>query len=209
MKLKNLITPFAASLCLFVATNVHALDTNTFAFKASVIAQTSVNDDGTNTTFVSGKASVANADIINALSTDTTNNFSKSAKLVMIDGDFAVLDGGTAVDVSSIMSLSFGTNDIESGKTSDSTFVALPTIKDSELVTLNFDDLSIANGSHIKFSMTGLASSSTSDSKPKNGVVTETFSAKIAGMTGEGTRNGVPFVATGSASASGKLTFVP
>jgi hypothetical protein len=202
MKLKQLITPFAAALYVFAAGNLYASSTNIFTFKATVFPQGAQQTVSNITTSAAAKSiSVATADIISALGTDTTNTFSKSAKLELIGHGFAVVDGANIVDVSSFIALSFGTNDIESGKFDNNTEIALPTLKDSEIVTLTFSDAT------TKFYLTGLAVATTTDSTPKNGVYTETFKATVSSMTGEGVRNGIPFVATGTLSGSGKSVF--
>jgi hypothetical protein len=225
MRRSKLIVSLAAAVCAFAVCNAHAQTTNIVTFSATETSQGTISTtQGTNTSFALAKASgVSTADVIEELGLATTNNFSKAAKLVIISGNdaptFAVIDGANFVDVSAIMNLSFPSeNNVQSGienggpKGSGGTGLAFKTLKQLQILELDFNDIDIGQGHDIQFSLRGLATATTTDTVPSSaGVYTETFSAKITSMTGDGTKDGVPFVATGSLSASGKgvLTLPP
>ncbi len=102
------------------------------------------------------------------------------------------------------MTLTPGTNFVQSGVQNGDTDLAFRTLKQMIPVEVDFNDIGL-HASDLQFSLRGLASGTTTDTVPStNGVYTETFSAKITDMTGGGTKGGTNFVATGSVSASGK-----
>lgn len=171
---------------------------------------------GTNTSFALERpTALTTAEIISELGTVTGHtNLTKSAKLVIIDSEsasFAIVDGTTFVAIDpSIMSLSLpSTNSVQSGVQNGGpdgmggTGLAFRTLKQLVIIEVDFNDIGLG-GKDLQFSMRGLATGTTSDTVPTAaGDYTETFSAKISDMTGDGTEGGTPF-ATGSLSASGK-----
>jgi hypothetical protein len=143
----------------------------------------------------------------------TGTNFPAGAKLVVITGnnaDFQVLTKTNTliVDVSNIISATNGANDIYSGKYNNSAPAPASTT-DLQVLTFQYDDTAITGSVGVKFYMTGLMTSTTTDiavkSKSKS-VTTETQSSKLSSGVGEGTYQGHQFVLTGSFSASGKAT---
>jgi hypothetical protein len=210
MRIRQLLIGFIAAVCAFAAGTAHASTTNVVTFAATTFSQGATNSsNGTNTSFAAPTTKSHNtAEIIHELGNATTNSFSAAAKLAMIDGKFTVLDGANAVDVSDIMSFQTpGDNKIQSGIKNDQTGLAFPSLKMLRVVELDFDDTSYPNGSHLDFFLIGLANATTTDTTPSaSGVYTETFKGKITSMTGEGSSDSVPFVATGSVTVSGKST---
>ncbi|HLX70765.1 MAG TPA: hypothetical protein VKV04_14145 [Verrucomicrobiae bacterium] len=205
MKSPRLLISVAVAVCAF-AINVQAQTTNTVTFKATLTIQgPETTVQGTNNSFAVEKPTgLSTAELIGELGTATSHQFSKAAKLVLVDGEFAVIDGITNVDVSGIMTLTPGTNFVQSGVQNGDTDLAFRTLKQMIPVEVDFNDIGL-HASDLQFSLRGLASGTTTDTVPStNGVYTETFSAKITDMTGGGTKGGTNFVATGSVSASGK-----
>jgi len=215
MKIRQLIIgSFATGLCAFAVGTAQASTTNIVTFAATTFSEGTTNSsNGTNTAFAATITKSHNtAEIIHELGNATTNSFSSAAKLVLITGNdrpqFAVIDGANVVDVSGIVSIQTpGDNRIQSGIKNGQTELAFPTLKELQIIELDFDDTSYPNGSHLNFFLIGLANVTTTDTTPSaTGVYTETFKGKITSMTGEGSSGGNPFVATGSVTVSGKST---
>jgi hypothetical protein len=204
----QIFAPLAVGLCAFAACNAHADSTNFVTFTATTFSQGSTNAiNGTNTSFAAGTTKSHNtAEIVQELGSATGHSFTSAAKLALINGTFIVMDGATVVDVSDIISLRMpGENRIRSGTKNGQTGLAFPTVKDLQIVELDFDDTSFQNGSHLNFFLIGLANTTTTDTTPgANGIYTETFKGKVTSMTGEGSNDSGPFVATGSLTVTGK-----
>jgi hypothetical protein len=80
------------------------------------------------------------------------------------------------------------------------------------LVTLNFDDTSITNGSNLRFSIQGLDQIKTRDTKPGGGGnYNENTTHQISNAVGEGQSGDTPFIITGTIHGNGKarLTLPP
>lgn len=204
----KLIASLAATACAFAVCNAHATVasfTNSLTISVTTTEQGASTVATNKTTYAAPKTStLTTASLISELGLATSNSFTSAAKLVMIGGSAAVIDGSKVVDVSSFLQIGNpGNNRILSG-TESTSGLAFPTLKTTQLISVSFDDTSVrSNG--LSFDLTGLATSTMTDTVPStNGVYNETFSAKVLDMTGEGTNKTVPFVATGTASASGK-----
>jgi hypothetical protein len=209
MKLQKVLVPIVAVVCILAARTASAGITNIVTFKATTFEESTVTSDGTSTTFGAVKTSSHDtAQLIGQLGSDTSNNFSSAAKLALIDNTFVVIDGTNIVDVSAIVSISFGNNSIKSGKKNDSTGLASPSLKELQVVTLTFDDTNPSIGGDLQFSLQGIANATEADTTPSGGVYTESLKAKVTSMTGEGSSGGKPFVATGSLSVSGRGSLV-
>jgi hypothetical protein len=221
MKPPKLIISLAIAICAFSALSAYAqtATTNTVNLTVTMTTQASIDTvQGTNTSYTLNKPfGLKTADIISELGLATAHNFSTTAKLVIINSTvgnptFAVIDGGNFVDVSGIMSLNpAGSNPVQSGiqnggpQGSGGTGLAFPTLKQMLLVELDFNDVGMGQSSDFNFSLRGIASGTTTDTKPSaSGIYTETMSVKISNMSGDGSQGGIPFVATGIMTASGK-----
>jgi hypothetical protein len=143
------------------------------------------------------------------------NYFPAGAKLAFTqDGTFLVVSRNNELlaDVSDLMHFSTGTNDIVSGRVDNSTGLASPNRKNLVLVTLNFDDTSITNGSNLRFSIQGLDQIKTRDTKPGGGGnYNENTTHQISNAVGEGQSGDTPFIITGTIHGNGKarLTLPP
>jgi hypothetical protein len=136
-----------------------------------------------------------------------STTFPSGAKLVEVDGSFQVLDknNNLLVDVSNIITLSTGNNYISAGKVDDSSGLASPSTTVTQILFLTFDDTHI--GGDIQFTIGGLATITTNDTKPNGyGLYTEKTSYKASAVAGEGTAKGASIVISGTVSASGKGT---
>jgi hypothetical protein len=138
-----------------------------------------------------------------------SSNFPAGAKLVVIDGDFQVL--GTSnkflVDVSDILSVETGANNIVSGKINDSTGLYDNFGTSLCIVRFNYDDSRISGGVGLQFYLAGLMTSIVTDTTTNaSGVYTETDCDSSDFAAGEGNYQGTPFVITGSLTLAGRGT---
>ena len=226
----KLIVCLAAAVCAFAAFNARAF--NSFTPFTNFVTLTITAEGQTN----SPSTNTANSTITYAKPTKGTlntalilgelngvvgfplngTNFSKAAKLVYIEGGngnnptgFAVLDGRNLTSVSNVMSLTtdISTNRIKSGMQNSTNGLASKTLSEISIVELDYDDTVV--GGSITFNFRGIATTTTTDTVPSNGVYNETFSAKLTGM-GSGVSIG-SFIITGTASfsGSGQLTIPP
>ncbi len=214
MNLKKLIIPIATIVCALAVSSARAAVTNNFVFSATTFSQSPTNSsNGTNTSF--GKIATSShntAQLIQELGKAVGTTFSSSAQLVLIIGNggpsgFRVIDGGTATDVSDFMNIDTGNNDITAGIENGNTGLAFPTTTEDQIVTLQFDDTGARGGAGLQFSLQGLGTITSTDGVPNSGgTYTQSFKASIIDMTGEGSGDSVPFVASGKVSLSGKGT---
>jgi hypothetical protein len=222
MKLKtHLIVSIAAALCM-CAGNVRADVLQIVTISVTTFTQSSTNDNGTNTTFAPPKSKSHNtAEILKALAQDEyaagnylNTNFPAGAKLAAGNDSFLVVNGtNILVDVSDILKFQdIGDNvEIVSGKQSDLTGLANPTVKRLHLGQITFDDTGINGGTNLKFFIAGLVSDSETDTVPDvNGVYTVTKTGKITNGIGQGTdSDGTPFVLTGTVTVRGRTGPAP
>lgn len=211
----KLIVSLATAVCAFAACGARA-QTNPVTFTATMTLQgpSTPTDGGTNTSYAAAKPTpYSTANLIAELGLATGNSFSKTAKLELIGTDsapeFAVSDGADFVAISTnIISLSqIDGTFVISGTQDNNTGLAVPTSKGLAILELDFNDIG-TGGNNLAFSMRGLLSATTKDTVPSgtNLDYTETSSAKISSMTGDGTLGGTNFVVTGSMSTSGKAS---
>ena len=228
MKLTSKIIAGTAALAFLTiaAGSLQAQITNVITFTATVKAQKESTDNGTNTITPAPKAvSVTTKTLLGFLAVDEfaegkfgSTNFPAGAKLVIItgngDGEFQVLTSSNTflVDVSDILFAFEGNNNISSGKQNDYTGLANPTETKLHVLTFGYDDSRVLplNGSTVdlQFHMTGLMTSTKTDTVPNNNTVyMETKSNILTSGVGEGDFQGNPFVITGglTATGSGKL----
>jgi hypothetical protein len=219
MKIQKLIAMLTA-LCVFTGVRAHAHDiVQTITISVMAIPQNSGTSTATTTNITPAKASAhTTAEFLSRLAQDefaeghwASNSFPAGAQLAVVPGqsdsaNFAVILGtNILVDVSDI--ISFGGDDIEivSGAQNLLTGLASPSTKRLHLGEISFDDSAAGNpNGSLKFSLRGIFTETTVDTVPKNGVYTETRSAKMTSGTGDGTSSGGPFVCTGTISATGK-----
>lgn len=227
MKLKILITSIAVAVCAFAMSSAHAqTTTNIVAFSATSIGQgTNGPSHGTNTFFAPGKTSKATTTLLleeigRVIHAESNVTLTVNAKLVLLAGHggaFAVIDGANFYPIDNIMGVTKpSVNDtnylgvkVKSGIQNGTTGLAFPSMKETQLLEVLYNDTSvITDGTGLVFTLQGVASSSTVDSVPTaGGVYTETFSAKISNMTGDGMNGTNQFVVTSATlSATGKST---
>lgn len=211
MKPTKLIGSLAAAVCVFAACSARA-QTNPFTFSVTMTFQgPSSTVQGTNTSYAAERPTpFSSANLIAELGLVTTNDFSRKAKLELIGTDsapeFAVSDGTNFVIIpTSIIGLNqIDSKFIISGVQNGGTGLSFPTTKGFAILELDFNDVGLG-GTDLAFSMRGLFSGTSTDTVPSaTGDYTETASAKISDMTGDGSQGGTNFVAIGSMSASGK-----
>jgi hypothetical protein len=206
-----------------VTNTLQAQTTNIITIAISASAQGNTSDvNGVTTAAAPSKHSLTTANILSLLAVAENaegnypagSSFPTGAKLVVIDNDFQVLDAHNnfLVDVSDVISGQDGQigNDVYSGKQNDITGLAATSETDLHILTIYYDDTSISGSTGVKFYMTGLMTSTTTDTAPNGttGVYMETQSHKLASGTGEGIYQGYPFVLTGTLTATGKGTLV-
>lgn len=214
IKPTKLILSLATAVCAF-ATCATRAQTNPVTFSVTMTLQgPSTTVQGTNTSYAAAKATpFSSAALIAELGLVTHNSFSKTAKLEIVTTgngpEFGVGDGADLVLISTnIMSLNpVDSTSVISGVLNGGTGLSFPTTKALTILELDYNDIGLG-GKDIAFSMRGLFSGTSTDTvpSPTTGDYTETSSAKISSMTGDGTEGGTNFVATGSLSASGKAS---
>ena len=177
-------------------------------------------DNGTVRTYDQPLTSRMNTkDLLNQLALDkyAESNYAKTffppgSKLAInnTNGAFVVVNGNNEllVDVSDIMSFSSGTNDILSGRVSNTTGLARPKTTELIYASLNFDDTFILPGviipgpgsyGNLKFFVSGLDTVKTTDSTPGSaGNYRESTSDSFKNGAGEGQSGGAQCVVTGS-----------
>ena len=214
-------------MCVLALSNVRATAvvvssgvTNLVTFSAVSISQGAPTTNGSVVTYTTHTGHASNASLLSELSGPVLGaTLSPSAKLVLITGNgatFAVIDGANFYDLSSltntnggsIMTLETGDLKITSGTQSDATIEENKT--QTQLISVSFDDTGLG-GHNLTFNLTGLAVYSESRTTPVALKYTDTVKGKISSMTGTGSFDGSPFVATATISFSGKaaLTEVP
>ncbi len=217
MKLKSLLTALAAAAACSLGT-LRAEVPQAVTFMMTTYTQRTNADNGTVTS--TGNAWVKSYNtqaLLNLLAQDKQAQgqwgatvFPAGSKLMASEG-WLVVDRANNVlaDVSDILSVSEGSNEIVSGKQNNATQLASPSLKSMRVVTLTFDDTGIVGGNGLSFYLHGLATKTVADTTPTSaGVYTESQGIKITGAAGEGSwSDGTPFVCSGNVSTSGKQTF--
>jgi hypothetical protein len=151
--------------------------------------------------------------------------FPSGAKLVAVNGsgngpDFQVLASNSSllVDVSDLLTgtnsgvySNGGNNSVYSGKYSYQHNVAVGSETDLQIFSLNYNDVAVFGDSEgLEFSLSGLATSTETESAPNSKTLayTATQSIKLSNGAGDGFYKNSYFIVTGGLSASGsaKLT---
>jgi len=183
------------------------------AINVTIFPQNTSNDNGVVTTTASPKPLLyATKDILNVLAYDeniagnwASNSFPKGARLAIADDSFVVVNGTSVLlNVSDIMSLSVGENEIFSGVQNNATSLASHTPQKRQIAKITFNDTFIVGGKHFKFFLQGLLTRSTTDTTPVASIYTEMQTAKLTNAAGEGSSQNVPFVCSGSVTVSGR-----
>ena len=221
MKLKNLIIPIVAGLCVLIAGKVQADVMQIVTINVTTYSQNTNYDNGTTTTFAPIKVKSHNTrEILGALARDKnaqglwpSNSFPATAKLAAGNDGFAVMNGtNILVDVSDIIHFGHGesesNNPVRSGRENDITGLASPTVKKIQIGRITFDDTAIVGGVNLKFYLQGLVRQSETDTTPTvSGVYTQTKSGQVLNAAGEGVdSDGNTFFCTGTITATGHGT---
>ncbi len=220
MKLQKAILLFTVALGALTGAQVQAKDIiQTITISVMAIPQSSGTSTATTTNIPAAKASAhSTPEFLARLAQDefaegnwASNSFPAAAQLAVVpsqgnNADFAVILGtNILVDVSDIISFDNGNVEIVSGAQNLQTGLASPTTKRLHLGQMTFDDSFAGNpNGSLTFRLQGLFTETVVDTVPKNGVYTETRTAKMTSGVGEGTSPGGPFICTGTISATGK-----
>lgn len=184
-----------------------------FTIALNISTQSSSNVMGAvSTTAAPTLSTLATKDILNALAFDEHaagkwpgTGFPKNTTLALAGNSFVVLNGThILLNVSDIMSFNTGEPKVISGKQNTVTGLASPTAQKLQIADVIFDDTFINGGKNLKFYLNGVLKQTTTDTAPANGVYTETQTLKITTAAGDGSAQNVPFICTGSVSATGK-----
>ena len=113
------------------------------------------------------------------------------------------------LNVSDIMSFSAGEKEIISGAQNDATGLASHTAQKRKIARIAFDDTFIAGGKNLQFYLQGVLNQSKTDTIPAAGIYTEISTVKITNAAGEGSSQNLPFVCTGTVTATGRSALSP
>ena len=204
----------AAFLAAMTLQTVQTQVTNLVTITATAEAQGGTNDNGTVTTIKKPtKLTLDTKQILAFLAEDeyaegeyASTNFPTGAKLVVIGGDFQVLDktNNFLVDVSDILSIEKGTNDIVSGKINDSTGLYENSATKVYILRISYDDSGISGGAGLQFYLAGLMRCTVTNTAPnESGFYTETDSDRMDASAGQGHYQDRSFVITGSLTLAG------
>src|SRR6266446_2348635 len=183
------------------------------AINLTIFQQNTSNDNGVVTTTASPKPlAYATKDILNVLAFDEnlegnwpSNSFPKSAKLAIAGNSIIVVNGtNVLLSVSDIMSINVGETEIISGAQNDATGLASHAAQKRRISKITFDDTFIVSGKNLKFFLQGLLTEATTDTTPIGSTYTEMRTAKITNAAGERSSQHVPFVCTGTLTATGR-----
>jgi hypothetical protein len=221
---KTIFASTLSALLMLTAGRLQAsVITNSFTINATALVQSTTNDNGKVTTIAAAtKHAVNTKQLLVWLAQDESAegnygfpSFPAGAKLVLIvsndeSADFQVWNKSDIllVDVSDILNITHGTNEVVSSKVNDTTGLLDPSAKIWHLIKFSFNDSAILTGGvGVTFDLVGLEERAVTDSNPnKDGIYTETVSATVDASAGEGTYQGEPFVITGSLDFGEKST---
>lgn len=207
MKIQKLIGVVAAAVCAFAVSNARAqVATNFVTLTVTFYQQGPTNNvtHGSNTVSVFGPTSVKTYNtsqfIQQVLGPDIgVTNFTSAAKLAQAGEVWMVIDGTNLVDITSDINVTPGDTQIESGSQSQTTFLSDPKIAALLVATLQYND------GKVQFSVSGLATATTTDTVPNNaGVYTETGKITVLSMAGQGSNQKGPMIVTAKLSGSSK-----
>lgn len=219
MRLPKIIVSLSAiaaiAVCTFAVCSAHAqVVTNNTTLTVTETQQGSAIAKGTNgLEKVPTEHVVMNtAGFITELGTVLSNNFTKAAKLELIEGganpQFAVSDGTNFVLIeTNVMNLSEPTGNTIFSGTMQGFLQPAPTLNVLAVFELDYNDVGMG-GKDLQFSLRGIGSLTVTDTKGGIQIVSGKF-----GMAGDGsvvtTAGTTEFVATGEMSASGKGVLTP
>jgi hypothetical protein len=209
---KSIASLLAVGACAFAVCSAQAQITNNVTLTVTEIQQGSATPvtKGTNTVekVATDHVVMNTAGFISELGTVTSNNFTKAAKLQLIEGNsyaqFAVRDGTNFVLIqTNVMWLWEPTGNSVISGTMSGFLQPAPIVKALAVFELDFNDVSMG-GQDLQFSLRGVGGFTLTEAKPAQSGAVD-LSAKF-GLAGDGTvtTNSTEFVATGELSASGK-----
>jgi hypothetical protein len=172
---------------------------------------------GITTTAAPLAVKLATADVLKFLALDEyaegnwpSNSFPKTARLAVAGGHALVLNGTNfLLDASDILTLTNFPPGITYGKLNATTGLASPTIASQQTAALSFDDTFISGGKHCQFYLAGVLTQTRTDTTPLRGKYTETQTLSLPSGAGDGSLSGVPFICTGSFSATVSSALTP
>jgi hypothetical protein len=184
-----------------------------FSIALNISKQSGSNVRGTvSTTASPTRSTLTTKDILNMLALDENvegswprQSFPRNATLALAGNSVVVLNGtNILLNVSDLMSFHTGEPKITSGKQNTVTGLATATAQELQIAGLMFDDTFINGGGNLKFYLNGVLSKTTTDTTPVNGFYTETQTLILTTAAGDGSSQDVPFICTGSVTATGK-----
>ena len=173
-------------------------------------------DNGVTTITAAPKAlKYTTHDILNILAADKhlqgywpANSFPNAAKLVTDGNHFVVINGtNILVNVSDIINIDFGSNEITSGRQNNATGLASNTENKLQILKIAFDDSQVLGGRNLKFYLQGALNQSTTDITLKTGNFKEIIKGTMSNGTGEGVLGNVNFICIGSVAVAGTAEF--
>lgn len=210
MKSVKLTILIAAAVCAFAVSNARAQTaTNFVALTVTIYQQgptaTVTNAHATNTVFgpTSVKTYSPTKFIQEVLGPDIgVTNFTSAAKLAQTHEEWLIIDGANVVNLSGKLTISiiYSETEIESGTQNETNSLSAPKTTSLSVGTLQYND------GTVSFTVSGLATESTTDTVPNNaGVYTETGKTTVMSMVGQGSNQKGPMIVTTKASINSKV----
>ena len=180
----------------------------TVAISASLQGSNTVSGSSSNTPAVPRK--LATKDILTVLAADAnaegswpSNSFPKNTVLALAGHSLVVLNGTNLLqNVADKLNYQTGSPVITSGKVSLATGLASPSTQTLQIAGITFDDTFAAGDYGLKFYLDGVLTRTTADNNPVNGAYSETLTLSFGTAAGDGVIKGVPFICTGTVSAT-------
>jgi hypothetical protein len=214
MKLTKLIAVTAGILGAAQMCATAQIATLNLSLTARILTQSTNVSTNAHTQVVTTRAATvrtfSTSDFIKRMAADTGTTLGRgAARLVVTNGTVSIVQGSTIVDVSGIISVSFGTNQLFSGSV-DTNGLARPSEVTTQIARVIFDDTALNSTNGLRFYIQGVLTDTITDSVPNRntGVFTETEVISMPTAAGEGT-SGVgsgderQIIVTGSLTGNG------
>jgi len=209
----RVLTPIEISQLYAVESAQFALPYYNLAFALNASVQSSNTVVGTvSNTPAPTVQSLATKNLLSVLANDAhvegswpSNSFPKNTLLALAGESFVVLNGtNLLLNVSDKLVSNAGNPKITAGKFSTVNGLVVPKTKAQSIQIggITFDDTFEPADYNLKFYLDGVLTRTTTDTVPVSGAYSETRTLSLSTAAGDGYAQGVPFVCTGTVSAT-------